>query len=537
MQLQEHIARFFTGQTGPDERLSHFGDWWKTRPGFGEDTLPNNVDIRSYLLERRFAKDGTEILQLRLDAIRSLYTHLQTEGHIQKSPFDGGAFPQLLASAERKRRSSVFKGDDAEIVRLKALNTLADRVNQASNVASVLQNALEILVEVMNLETAWAFLRSDLDPFSENDNPHGYTLAAKSALPPGLQADDCRFLCKAPACYCQNLLNAGRLSRAVNVVECSRLMDAARSEGDTKGLRFHATVPLLGAEGTHGLINIATDSWEILDAADLQLLTTAGAHIAVALDRARLFGQVEEQHRRLASELQMARNVQRSLLPTVFEEIPNYEIQAHWEAAREVAGDFYDVFQLPGNRSCIVLADVSGKGAPAALYMAMTRSIIRSEAPDYENPAALAEQINRRLRAESGAEGMFLTAFIGYLDPLDHTMEYVIAGHEAPLLCEDGQVSSLPGSGGILGLLDGFEWTTEQIALTPGATILVYTDGLTDARNSTGDDFGIDRLTVALTSPNKVTPRDIVGTVDRFRGDVEPIDDVTVLTLTRKTES
>ena len=278
MQLQEHIARFFTGQTGPDERLSHFGDWWKTRPGFGEDTLPNNVDIRSYLLERRFAKDGTEILQLRLDAIRSLYTHLQTEGHIQKSPFDGGAFPQLLASAERKRRSSVFKGDDAEIVRLKALNTLADRVNQASNVASVLQNALEILVEVMNLETAWAFLRSDLDPFSENDNPHGYTLAAKSALPPGLQADDCRFLCKAPACYCQNLLNAGRLSRAVNVVECSRLMDAARSEGDTKGLRFHATVPLLGAEGTHGLINIATDSWEILDAADLQLLTTAGAY-------------------------------------------------------------------------------------------------------------------------------------------------------------------------------------------------------------------------------------------------------------------
>jgi sigma-B regulation protein RsbU (phosphoserine phosphatase) len=282
------------------------------------------------------------------------------------------------------------------------------------------------------------------------------------------------------------------------------------------------------------LINFATDSWEVLDAADLQLLTVAGRHIAVALDRARLFGEVEEQHRRLAGELEMAHRVHRSLLPTEFERIPAYEIQAHWKAAREVAGDFYDVFQLPDKRWCIVLADVSGKGAPAALYMAMARATIRSEAMNHEDPAALTEGVNRRLRIESGAEGMFLTAFIGYLDPLTHTVDYVIAGHEAPLLCQSGQVSALPGSGGVLGLLDGFTWNTERMELAPGSTVLVYTDGITDARNSKGDDFGIDRLTHALSGSDGVSLNGVTSAVEDFSGDVEPIDDVTLLMISRE---
>ena len=181
-----------------------------------------------------------------------------------------------------------------------------------------------------------------------------------------------------------------------------------------------------------------------------------------------------------------------------------------------------------------MLADVSGKGAPAALYMAMARATIRSEAMNHEDPAALTEGVNRRLRIESGAEGMFLTAFIGYLDPLTHTVDYVIAGHEAPLLCQSGQVSALPGSGGVLGLLDGFTWNTERMELAPGSTVLVYTDGITDARNSKGDDFGIDRLTHALSGSDGVSLNGVTSAVEDFSGDVELIDDVTLLMISRE---
>ncbi len=442
-------------------------------------------------------------------------------------------FLDCWALKETKRRESQFKGDDAEVARLQALNALADYVNRAANVSDVMQTALEILVEVMHLETAWGFLESVPDPGSETENPHGYRLADHCALPNGLESDDCHFLCKAPTCYCQNLLNTGRLSRAVNAVECSRLMDAARAEGDTEGLRFHATVPLQGVEQTHGLINIATDRWEILDAADLQLLTTAGQHIAAALDRAALFDEVEEQRRRFASELEMAQAVQRSLLPTEFERIPGYGIQTHWEAAREVAGDFYDVFQLSDGRFCILLADVSGKGAPAALYMAMARSIIRSEALNHDDPGLLAKQVNHRLRTESGAVGMFLTAFIGYLDPQEHTLDCVIAGHEAPLVCQNDAVSPLPGAGAILGLLDGFEWQSERVRISSGSRLLVYTDGVTDAQNRQGDQFGIDRLTHALEESGDITLARITEAVAKFSGDTEPIDDVTLLLIVR----
>jgi sigma-B regulation protein RsbU (phosphoserine phosphatase) len=139
---------------------------------------------------------------------------------------------------------------------------------------------------------------------------------------------------------------------------------AARHGGDTQGLLFHATVPLISQSRPVGLINIATEEWEFLTSADLQFLTAAGSQVGIALERARLYDLAETQRIRLEQELKMARAVQKSLLPTQPPNIPGFSLVADWRSAREVAGDFYDFILLPDGRWGFVLADVSGKGAP-----------------------------------------------------------------------------------------------------------------------------------------------------------------------------
>jgi sigma-B regulation protein RsbU (phosphoserine phosphatase) len=163
---------------------------------------------------------------------------------------------------------------------------------------------------------------------------------------------------------------------------------------------FHTSLRIVKKRPV-GLINIATEQWEFLSPADLQFLSAAGSQVAIALERAQLHDLAETQRTRLEKELEMARAVQKSLLPTQLPNILGFTLAADWRPAREVAGDFYDFFPLPDGRWGMVLADVSGKGAPAALYMAMARSLIRSEAGRYGKPSAVLTEVNRRLLAES----------------------------------------------------------------------------------------------------------------------------------------
>src|SRR2546425_928226 len=229
------------------------------------------------------------------------------------------------------------------------------------------------------------------------DPRHDFAVAACCGLPPGLEQDNRRYLSQPPDCHCQRLLRNEQLVRAVNIVECTRLQNAFRHAGATEGLLFHATLPLIVQKRPVGLINIATEQWEFLSPADLEFLSAAGSQVAIALERARLYDLAETQRIRLEQELVMARAVQKSLLPTQTPRIPGFTLVADWRPAREVAGDFYDFFSLPDGRWGLVLADVSGKGAPAALYMAMTRSLIRSEASRHTNPSAVLTEGNRRL--------------------------------------------------------------------------------------------------------------------------------------------
>lgn len=208
---------------------------------------------------------------------------------------------------------------DREIVHLRALNHIAEHLNRSADIHTLLTTVVETLVRLMGLRAAWAFLWTEAGlctTAGAADAPHDFALAASCGLPPGLERDNRCYLRQPPDCHCQSLLRNDKLFRAVNIVECTRLRHAARHAGDTQGLLFHATVPLISKNRPIGLINIATEEWEFLTSADLQFLSAAGSHVGIALERARLYDLAEAQRIRLEQELKMARAVQKSLLPT-----------------------------------------------------------------------------------------------------------------------------------------------------------------------------------------------------------------------------
>jgi sigma-B regulation protein RsbU (phosphoserine phosphatase) len=237
--------------------------------------------------------------------------------------------------------------------------------------------------------------------------------------------------------------------------------------------------------------------------------------------------------------------VQASLLPDPLPEIPGFGLAAEWRAAREIAGDFYDVFPLPapaglaetGRRWALVIGDVSDKGAPAALYMAMTQSLLRSRAEGASGPAALLRDLNRALCAQSSAN-MFVTLFCGMLDPAAGTLAYANAGHNPPVLRRgDGSAVELAPTGPLAGVFDRAGWAERVIHLSPGEALIAYTDGLTEALNGEGEQYGLARLKRAATAgpagPSDLL-RHLLDDMAGYTGGGEQADDVTLVVLARE---
>jgi serine phosphatase RsbU (regulator of sigma subunit) len=281
-----------------------------------------------------------------------------------------------------------------------------------------------------------------------------------------------------------------------------------------------------------GLLNFATDEWQLLSAADLQLLSALGAHVSTALERALLYEQAQAQRLRLEEELIMARAVQASLLPSRLPAIPGFTLAAEWRAAREMAGDFYDLMPLPNGCWGLLIADVSDKGAPAALYMAMVHSLIHSAAERASGPAAMLAHVNNALCQREFAD-MFVTVFCAVLDPAARTLTYSNAGHNPPLIrLNDGTIKALPRGGVALGVLDEARLTEQTLSLAPGTAVAAYTDGVTEALNAGGEEYGLARLRSALAA----APAEAGPLLDHLRADLADFigsapqaDDVTLL--------
>ncbi len=235
-------------------------------------------------------------------------------------------------------------------------------------------------------------------------------------------------------------------------------------------------------------------------------------------------------------ELQRAREIQVSLLPKVIPQLAGYEVASAWQPARAVGGDYFDVLKLGENRLALVIADVSGKGVPAALLMANVQASLRASVRDMNSPARVCSIINGML-CETIAADRFVTFFCGVLDGGSRTFRYCNAGHPYPILVSSGGVRTLDQGGAVLGVFPDWTYQEASVELKPGDRLLLFTDGITEAEELHGEEFGTERVAAfakshAANSSTKMN-QELLAEVTEFCG-AQFQDDATLLVLAVK---
>ena len=238
----------------------------------------------------------------------------------------------------------------------------------------------------------------------------------------------------------------------------------------------------------------------------------------------------------LQHELSVAESMQQHILPTSFPNNAHYDIYAHMVAARSVGGDFYDVYDLGNDRVGVLIADVSDKGVPAAMFMMASRTLLKACAACSVSPGQVLGQVNQML-TEGNDAMTFVTLFYGIYDPATRSFIYSNAGHNLPVLVRPGpSVELLEPTGGIaLGVQEDFQFQEDTITLEPGSTVVLYTDGVSEAEKEAGEMFEMERFCqVFKDNPSqdaKQTTDDVFNAVKDFVGDSPQSDDITCLVL------
>ena len=308
------------------------------------------------------------------------------------------------------------------------------------------------------------------------------------------------------------------------------------------GLRSILCVPLKMKEQILGTVYVDNRIQAgIFTQADLDLLSAIAYSAAIAIENARLYLLAVEKGR-LERELQVARDVQVSLLPRETPQFSGWEFVARWLPARQVAGDYYDFIPGKEGQLGIVIADVSDKGMPAALFMTLTRSIIRASTDPAIPPMEAMSRANR-LICEDSTSGMFVTLCYALLDPASNRMTYVNAGHNPPLFFQTGKrpgqgaLSHLERTGMAMGVDADTPYEQRTLSFNPGDFVVFYTDGITDALNPQGQDFGMQNLEGTVLSerekPAEQMAQALENELETFIGEAPLFDDSTFVIVRR----
>jgi sigma-B regulation protein RsbU (phosphoserine phosphatase) len=240
---------------------------------------------------------------------------------------------------------------------------------------------------------------------------------------------------------------------------------------------------------------------------------------------------------RMLKELEIAKGIQQSFLPETAPEIPGFDLEGCNIPALEVGGDFYDFIPLGTDHWGLVIADVSGKGVPAALFMALSRTLIRASAHSIDDPVRSIREANGHIVEDAKTGGMFVTLFYAVLDAREKTLTYVNAGHNPPihLGAGSGRVTLLSADGIALGVVDEITLQSVKITLQPGDLVILYTDGVTEASDEKDDMYGTERLTACVETNRARSSREIIDAIVRdvtaFAGNQPQFDDITIMVL------
>ncbi len=453
-----------------------------------------------------------------------------TLGYVNGPPAPAAALASLLthlAAREAERRALA-----SEVLHLyrevHLIEQLSEQLAALLNVPAVAQSALaqaQRLIPatqggILILEEPGAPLRNVASFGTNGANHNG------GPLDPGSR-------------FAASILERG-MAEIVN--DCASDGRALASELDLGSL---ICAPLRAGQRTVGVIALANGAEASYSAADLKLLNTIALQTAAAIQNSLLCTEMlgavrdREQLAALQKELDTARTIQHLLVPRTFPPFPertDFDLHAQMTSARAVGGDFFDFFLIDEDRLGVVIGDVSGKGIPAALYMAVSRTQVKTTALKGMPPAECLQEVNRVLVKEK-VNAMFATCFYGLLNTRTGELQYCSAGHNPPyLLRADGGVEALAEVGGIpLGLFDGMGYVGSCVLLKPGDALFLYTDGVPEATNAEDSDFTDERLTGTLRNSLALGCRDMIsfvtGELSSFTAGAPQSDDITMLSI------
>jgi len=286
----------------------------------------------------------------------------------------------------------------------------------------------------------------------------------------------------------------------------------------------------------HSLVRVLSERLDSSNDASFRELTEKNRQLQKAYDELKAAQEQLIEKERLERELQVAADIQISILPDVLPAPPGFDFGARIDPARQVGGDFYDVFRVGEKTVAVLIGDVADKGVPSAIFMARAHALIAAEAETYDDPGEVMRRANAHItRLEKTTQ--FVTVFYGILNIETGGLTYARAGHEpALMLSPDGSVERLPHKTGMaIGLWEDLTLDEKTITLPPGSTLLLYTDGMTDCRNPAGEPFGLEGIKELLAGYTNLAAQavcdNMLQTLKDYQQDAKQDDDVTLVAV------
>jgi sigma-B regulation protein RsbU (phosphoserine phosphatase) len=298
--------------------------------------------------------------------------------------------------------------------------------------------------------------------------------------------------------------------------------------------RSELAVPLIYNDTVIGVLDLEHTKRGFFTDDHQRTITTLAAQIAIAIENARLYEQIARQERRLERDLAAARELQFRLLPPVLPKLKNLEIAAKFSPARAIGGDLYDVLGYSNSRTAIAIGDVSGKGAPAAIYAALVSGILRSHAPIEPAPAEMLAALNYAL-SERRVDAQFVSLIYALWDDESRTLQVANSGLPRPVYCHKGKTQLIEATGLPLGLFDDADYDEFTFQAEPDDVFVFFSDGILDATNKAGDLFGRTRLEKIITECARNSAESMVKSIFKAAAEhasgVDTFDDQTVVAI------
>jgi serine phosphatase RsbU (regulator of sigma subunit)/putative methionine-R-sulfoxide reductase with GAF domain len=404
-----------------------------------------------------------------------------------------------------------------------ALLQVAEAVNKLTDLNEILDSIVRLVPMLIGVRSCIVLIRDETQQTYRAGPSYGL-----SEMSQGLLASFEVDLSEFPLLETQDMERIGP-DAAYYTFKLPEWMHTIMESETADIFPLHARAKLVGA-----LVVGPTLNGRPLTGRRLNIVSGIAQQAAIAVVNDQLYKESAERDR-IEQELDVARSIQASLIPQHPPAIPSSSVATYWQAARQVSGDFFDFMSLAEGRWGIAIADVADKGVPAALFMALSRTILRTVAFNRLSPAAVLERTNQLIFGDTTSD-LFVTVFYAVWDPDSKTLTYASGGHNPPVLIrQDGSISLLSAKGIALGVLEDIEVAQEQIELSAGDLIVFYTDGVTEAMNEDYDEFGMERLCMVAREAHlgdaSAVVEAITAAVADHAGDTPQFDDITLVVM------